>query len=144
MQVSESLSYWRNKRNRPSLQRRYYTSNACVPIVMNSVLHIHNVCTYTYTTLIDRNTPGVLTVLKKLFLCYCRAIINPRHACAARVTVVIMSVCVCLSVCLFVYDYSSTSGYEAAYKRYQQLQCYKSKKNNVAIWLKRLRSRDMA
>ena len=51
---------------------------------------------------------------------------------------------VCLSVCLSVYDYSRTTGYEAAYERYQQLQCCKGKKNNVAILLKRLRSRDMA
>ena len=49
---------------------------------------------------------------------------------------------VCLFVCLFVSDYSRTIGYEAAYERYQQLQCYKGKKNNVAISLKRLRSRD--
>ena len=45
---------------------------------------------------------------------------------------------------LSVYDYSRTTGYEAAYERYQQLQCYKVKKTNVAILLKRLRSRDMA
>ena len=51
---------------------------------------------------------------------------------------------VCLSVCLSVYDYSRTTGYEAAYERYQQLQCYKGKKTNVAISLKRLHSRDMA
>ena len=69
-------------------------------------------------------------------------IINPRRACAARVTVV--GLCVCLSVCLFVDDYSRTTGYKAAYERYQQLQCYKGMKNNVAILLKRLRSRDMA
>ena len=56
---------------------------------------------------------------------------------------VCLSVCVsvCLSVCLSVYDYSRTTGYEAAYERYQQLQYNKGKKNNVA---KRLRSRDMA
>ena len=47
------------------------------------------------------------------------------------------------SVCLFVYDYSRTIGYEAAYERYQQLQYYKIG-NNVAILLKRLHSRDMA
>ena len=64
-------------------------------------------------------------------------IINPWRACAARVTVVV------LCVCLFVYDYSRTTGYEAAYERYQQIQCYKGRKNNVAILLKRLRSRDM-
>ena len=50
------------------------------------------------------------------------------------------SVClfVCLSVCLSVDDYSRTTGYEAAYERYQQLQCYKGMKNNVAILLKQL------
>ena len=69
-------------------------------------------------------------------------LINPRRACAARVTVLVL--CVCLSVCLSVSNYSRTTGYEAAYERYQQLQCYKGKKNNVAILLKRLRSRDMA
>ena len=75
-----------------------------------------------------------------------KTIINPRRACAARVTVVVLCVClsVCLSVCLFVYYYSRTTGYEAAYERYQQIQCYKGRKNNVAILLKRLRSRDMA
>ena len=56
----------------------------------------------------------------------------------------LVCVSVCLSVCLFVDDYSRTTGYEAAYERYQQLQCYKGMKNNVAILLKRLRSRDMA
>ena len=69
-------------------------------------------------------------------------IINPRRACAARVTVV--GLCVCLSVCLSVDDYSRTTGYEAAYERYQQLQCYKGMKKNVAILLKRLHARDMA
>ena len=54
------------------------------------------------------------------------SIINPRRACAARVTVVVL--CVGLFVCLFVSDYSRTTGYEAAHERYQQLQCYKSKK----------------
>ena len=69
-------------------------------------------------------------------------VINPRRACAARVTVAVQ--CVCLSVCLSGYDYSRTTGYDAAYERYQQLQCYKSMKTNVWILLKRLRSRDMA
>ena len=65
-------------------------------------------------------------------------LINPRRACAARVTVVVLCVClsVCLFVCLSVSNYSRTTGYEAAYERYQQLQCYKGKKNNVAILLK--------
>ena len=35
--------------------------------------------------------------------------INPQRTCAARVTVVVL--CVCLFVCLFVTDYSRTAGY---------------------------------
>ena len=42
-----------------------------------------------------------------------------------------------LRVCLSVDDYSRTTGYEAAYERYQQLRCYKGMKTNVAILLKR-------
>ena len=41
---------------------------------------------------------------------------------------VLKSLSICLSVCLSVYDYSRTTGYEAAYERYQQLQCYKGMK----------------
>ena len=73
---------------------------------------------------------------------YPAGLCNPRRACAARVTVVVL--CVCVSVCLCVRDYSWTTGYEAAYERYQQLQCHKGLKNNVAILLKPLRSGDMA
>ena len=62
-------------------------------------------------------------------------IINPRRACAARVG---------LFVCLSVYAYSRSTGYEAAYERYQQLEGYESMKIKKAIFLKRLRSRDMA
>ena len=50
---------------------------------------------------------------------------------------------VCPSVRPSVLTKSRTTGYEAAYERYQQLQCYKGRKNNVAILLKRLRSRDI-
>ena len=39
---------------------------------------------------------------------------------------------VCLFVCLSVYDYSRTTSYEAAYERYQHLQCYKGLKNQLA------------
>ena len=56
----------------------------------------------------------------------------------------IVVLCVSLSVCLSVYDYSRTTGYEAAYERYQYLQCYKGMKKYLATLLKRLRSRDMA
>ena len=54
------------------------------------------------------------------------------------------AIVLCVSVFVCPREYSRTTGYEAAYERYQQLQCYKGKKKNVAIVLKRLRSRDMA
>ena len=50
------------------------------------------------------------------------AVVNPRRACAARVTVL------CQSVCLS--DYSGTTGNEAASERYQKLQCNKRLKND--------------
>ena len=62
-------------------------------------------------------------------------IINPWHACAARVTVLGLCVCVC------VYAYSCATGNEAAYERYQQLQYNKRSKNKMVILLKRRRSR---
>ena len=65
-------------------------------------------------------------------------IINPRRACAARVTVL------GLSVCLSVDAYSGTTGYEAAYELYKRVQIYKGLKIYKAILLKRLRSGDMA
>ena len=46
-------------------------------------------------------------------------VINPRRACAARVTVRRLSVC--LSVCLSVDAYSGTTGYEAAYELYKRV-----------------------
>ena len=73
------------------------------------------------------------------------AIINPRLRMRSEgYSSRSVCLCVCECVCVCVYDYSRTTGYEAAYERYQQLQCYKGRKNNVAILLKRLRSRDMA
>ena len=36
-----------------------------------------------------------------------------------------------LSVCVCVFVYSQTTGYQAAYKRYQRLQCNMGLKNNV-------------
>ena len=47
-------------------------------------------------------------------------------------------------VCLCVYRYSGTTGYEAAYERYQQLQSYEGMNIKKAIFLERLRSRVMA
>ena len=77
-------------------------------------------------------------------------LVNPRHACAARVTVlglcVSVCVCVCVCVCLCVHadDYSRAPGYKRTIERYQQPQHYKGSKNNVAILLKRWCSGDMA
>ena len=66
--------------------------------------------------------------------------INPWHACAARVTV--LGLCVCVCVCVCVYAYFHTTGNEADDERYQQwLLCYKRSKNKMAIFLKRLRFR---
>ena len=63
-------------------------------------------------------------------------IINPRRACAARVTVLILSVS--QSVSVSVHDYSRTAGNKAASERYQQLQ--RNKRSKI-ILLKRRRSR---
>ena len=71
---------------------------------------------------------------------YTIIIINPRRMRSEGYSSRSVRLCVCVSV----YDYSRTTGYEAAHEQYQQLQCYKGKKKNVAILLKRLRSRDMA
>ena len=53
-------------------------------------------------------------------------------------------VCVCVCVCLSVSSYSRTTGYKTAYERYQRLQKYASLKIYLVIFLKGLRSRDMA
>ena len=58
---------------------------------------------------------------------WCITVVNPRRACAARVTVVVL--CVRLSATILALQ----ATYEAAYE------CYKSKKNNLAISLKQLR-----
>ena len=44
------------------------------------------------------------------YSCCVLVFISPRRSCAAKATVVVL--CVCLSVCLFVYDYFHTTGYE--------------------------------
>ena len=54
-----------------------------------------------------------------------QGVINPRRACAARVTVVVL--CVCVSTTILALQ---AILYEAAYERYQQLQCYKGKKTS--------------
>ena len=65
-------------------------------------------------------------------------IINPRRACAARVTVVV------LSFCLSVRASSRTTGYKAANEWHQRVVNNEKMDINVAIFLKRLCSRDMA
>ena len=51
---------------------------------------------------------------------------------------------VCLSVCLSVRASSRTTGYEAANEWHQRVVNNEKMDINVAIFLKRLRSRDMA
>ena len=85
----------------------------------------------TYVRVRVRIRPVWLRIRIRMYICTVW-VINPRRACAARVTVVV------LCVCLFVHDYSRTTGYEAAYERYQHLQCHKGTKIKLAILLKRL------
>ena len=49
----------------------------------------------------------------------------------------------CVCVCVSVDPYSGTTGYKAAHERYQLLQNHANLKNKMAIFLKRLRSRDI-
>ena len=121
-----------------------FNSNELAYILFPSVLHVHVLRQLIFLRKSDCLGCAVLLCLVVCltlldFSSFLLSIlINPRRACAVRVTV--LGLCVCLSV----YDYSRTTAYEAAYERYQQLQCYKGKKTNVAILLKRLHSRDMA
>ena len=64
--------------------------------------------------------------------------INPRRACAARVTV--LGLCVCVSVCLSVTTFSATARNNAPNKIYQRLQRDMSKVLKVAFSFKMLRS----
>ena len=49
----------------------------------------------------------------------CKLVINPRRACAARVTV--LGLCVCVCVCVSVSTYSCPTGTKPAHQRYQRL-----------------------
>ena len=85
-------------------------------------------------------------------------IVNPRRACAARVTVLGLCVCVsvclcvclsvclsvCVSVCLSVTTFSATTCNETAKKRYQRVQCHNGFIFKMAILIKMLRSKVMA
>ena len=68
--------------------------------------------------------------------CICIPIINPRRACAARVTV-------CPSVRLSGTPYSATTRNKAAKKRYQRVQYHTVLIFKIAIFVKVLRSRVM-
>ena len=85
---------------------------------------------------IDRRFKGAVTcdcnihmcsVFYMLLLELAVVFINPRRACAARVTVLGLSV----------YLYSSAAGNEGTLERYQQLQCNKRSKKKMGILLKR-------
>ena len=88
--------------------------------------------------------------MNKLCLCYfCGSptvwsrLINPRRACAARVTVVVPCVCLCVCVCVR-HHYSATTGYKAQKERYQRLQCCVPMDIKKVIFLKVLRLKVMA
>ena len=59
------------------------------PIGVNFIIMLLYSCT--------RITPRVCTLVLFIII----AFINPRYACAERVTVVVSCVCVCLSVCMY-------------------------------------------
>ena len=69
-------------------------------------------------------------------------VINPRRACAARVTVLGLSFCP--SVRLSVTTFSATTRNKAAKKRYQRVQCHTGLILKRAIFVKVLRSKVMA
>ena len=72
-------------------------------------------------------------------------LINPRRACAERVTVVVLSfsLSVCLSVCLSVTTISAATS-KTANKRYGWVQCHTGFIFKIAFFVKRLRSKVMA
>ena len=74
------------------------------------------------------------------------AFINPRRACAARVTVLGLSfhLSVRLSVCLSVTTFSPATRNKTAKKRYQRVQCHTGFILKIAFLVKMLRSKVMA
>ena len=66
--------------------------------------------------------------------CYLLMLFNPRCACAARVTVLGLHVCL-LSVCVCVYAYFRATDKEVDGERYQRHQCYKRLNNKMTIFL---------
>ena len=73
---------------------------------------------------------------------YYAAVINPRRACAARVTVLGLSFRP--SVRLSGTPYSGTTRNKAAKRRYQRVQCHTGLIFKIAIFVKVLRSKVMA
>ena len=73
-------------------------------------------------------------------------LINPRRACAARVTVLGLSfrLSVRLSVCLSVTTFSPATRNKTAKKRYQRVQCHTGSILKMAFLVKMLRSKVMA
>ena len=71
-----------------------------------------------------------------------RTVINPRRACAARVTVLGLSFR--LSVCLSVTTFSATTRNKAAKKQYQRVQYHTGLILKMAILVKVLGSKVMA
>ena len=82
-----------------------------------SQIFVSDVCHWLYSTCVSEDLQSMGSY----------RLVNPRHACAAGVTLVGLCACVCLCV----HGYSGTTGYMAAYERYQRLQnneCLKNKR----------------
>ena len=84
----------------------------------------------------------VYTCMYIVHTTHVHAVINPRRACAARVTVLGLSFR--LSVCLSVTTFSPATRNKTAKKRYQRVQCHTGFIFKMAFLVKMLRSKVMA
>ena len=103
-----------------------------VRILVQLIIHVHN---YIYCFFLSFLI--LYLFLQSLF----SFLINPRRACAARVTVLGLSFR--LSVCLSVTTFSATTRNKAAKKRYQRVQYHTGLIFKMAIFVKVLRSKVM-
>ena len=101
--------------------------------------HIHCSCSTVMALLCTPVSELVSCTFSTIPICPFLHLLDPRCACAARVTV--LGPCVCLSVCPSVQAYFRTTDNEAADKRYQRFQRDKRLQIKMAISLKRRRRR---
>ena len=92
--------------------------------------------------LIDESAKLSNSLLSYILVCNVENLINPRRACAARVTVV-GSVCLCVCLCVCLLSHISPTKHLFVLKTLSRTQRAKKVKKFVGICLKRLRSRVM-